>query len=308
MKNSLIALAVASALTVPMVAQADATLYGSLRMKVNELGANGELDVADNVSRVGIKGSSELFSGAKAIYQYEFGIDTADGANANNDVTFARLASIGVTGDFGTAMMGRMWSAHALWTILPHHLGENTGMLESAGYITPTAPADSNLLHRVGNALTYISPNMGGFQVAASVLADNSATDGEDMDAYNIAAKYAVGNFTVAASHVAVETAANADVTALSVAYKADALHLSGRYMQNDANGANDDQFSATAAYTFDNTTLIAGYADDDSWASKGYNLEVQQKLGKQARAYVAYVDQGRNGLDSIEAGYRVDF
>jgi predicted porin len=303
MKKSIIALAVAGALTAPMVAQADATLYGSLRMKLNDLNANGELDVADNVSRIGIKGSTELFSGNKAIYQFEQGINTADGGAWGA----GRLASIGITGDFGTAMVGRMWSAHALWTILPHHVGENTGMLESAGYIAGSTPADSNILHRVGNAMTYISPNMEGFQVAASILADNNG-DGEDLDAYNLAAKFAVGDFTIAASHVGVETAADADVTALSVAYKADALHLSARYMQNDANGANDDQYSATAAYTMENTTLIAGYANDDSWTEEdAYNFEVQQKLGKQARAYVAYV-QERNGYDGVEAGYRVDF
>ena len=34
MKKSLIALAVAGALTAPVIAQADATLYGSLRAKV----------------------------------------------------------------------------------------------------------------------------------------------------------------------------------------------------------------------------------------------------------------------------------
>lgn len=304
MKKSIIALAVAGALTAPMVAQADATLYGSLRMKINDMNANGELDVADNVSRIGIKGSTELFSGNKAIYQFEQGIDTADGGAWGA----GRLASIGITGDFGTAMMGRMWSAHALWTILPHHIGENTGMNYSAGYINAATPSDSDRLHRVGNALTYISPNMEGFQVAASILADSNA-DGEDLDAYNLAAKFSVGDFTVAASHIGVETAANADTTALSVSYKADALYLGARYMQNDANGANDDQYSATAAYTMENTTLIAGYANDDSWVEEdSYNFEVQQKLGKQARAYVAYVQQGLAGYDGFEAGYRVDF
>ncbi|MGY8869897.1 MAG: hypothetical protein ACKVJE_05605, partial [Pseudomonadales bacterium] len=75
MKKSLIALAVAGALTAPMVAQADATLYGSLRLKV-VAEENKDLDVADNASRIGIKGSVDTnIDGVKAIYRGEWKVN-----------------------------------------------------------------------------------------------------------------------------------------------------------------------------------------------------------------------------------------
>ena len=79
MKKSLIALAVAGAMAAPMAAQADATLYGSLRIKVMD-NDNVSTGVVDNFSRIGIKGSSDLFSGAKAIYQFEQAIDPEAGS------------------------------------------------------------------------------------------------------------------------------------------------------------------------------------------------------------------------------------
>ncbi len=110
MKKSLIALAVAGALTAPMVAQADATLYGSLRIKLVDNDATN-LDVQDNASRIGIRGSSDLFSGAKAIFQFEQAVSTETGAFSGG-----RLANLGMTGDFGTALFGRIWTPYYNWT------------------------------------------------------------------------------------------------------------------------------------------------------------------------------------------------
>ncbi len=298
MKKSIIALAVAGALTAPMVAQADATLYGSLRLALVS-NDGSELDLNDNVSRIGIKGSTELFSGAKAIFQFEEGVNAADGGWGA-----ARLASIGVTGDFGTFNAGRQWSPFALWTVLPFHTGENTASTSTAGYITGVGA----LFHRLPNTMAYITPNMSGFQAAAVAIADNEGS-GEDLDAYNLAAKYSAGGLMVAASLIQVDGNAGAatDINHVSVGvtYKADALYVGARYAETDNAGTETDQYSVVGKYTMGNTSLMASYSDTEA-NTDVYSLEVQQKLGKQAKVFAAYTD--RDTTDGVEVGYRVDF
>ncbi|PIE25544.1 MAG: porin [Neptuniibacter caesariensis] len=287
MKKSIIALAVAGALTVPMVAQADATLYGSLRLSL--LKADGSsMSLNDNTSRIGLKGSSELFSGNKAIYQFENAV-SADQSGWG----VGRLAIIGVQGDFGTAQFGRMWTPHYLWTASATDILDNDASGLDAGFT------------RVGDALAYISPNMSGFQVAAAITADGGVNN-NNVDIYHIAAKYAMDGLTVAGSYLR-NTNADTDTAALAVSYAADAFYIGARIQDDEMNhGANGDEWSIAGSYTIENTKLLANYIDEDSQTDDSWSLEVQQKLGKQARVFAAYRD--RRGTDGVEVGYRVDF
>ena len=301
MKKSIIALAIAGSALTPALAMADATLYGSLRLRLNDLD-NQELNMDDNVSRIGIKGSTELFNGAKGIFQFEEAVSTAEGS-----FTGARLASIGVTGDFGTFNAGRQWSPFALWTVLPFHTGENSMSLTTAGYRAGTEAAPT-FFHRLSNTIAYISPNMNGLQVAAVTITDNNANN-EDLDAYNLAAKYAMGGLMVSASYI--DSANTLDHTSVGATYTVDNLKVGARYATTDydaAGTADVDQYSLIAQYTMGNTSLMANFVDHEGETSdeKQFSLEVQQKLGKQARAYVAYL--GDESADGLEVGYRVDF
>lgn len=289
MKKSIIALAVAGALVAPL-AQADATLYGSLRLKVQSLDGANELNVADNASRIGIKGSTELFSGAKGIFQWEQSTSTETG------LAGARLASVGFTGDFGTLNAGRQWSPFATWTIFPTDIVDN-GASGASGYAAG--------LHRLSNTVAYVSPNLSGFQVAAVIIADGDVTNGEDLDAYNLAAKYSAGGLTVAASHVGLEPS-GLDVNSVAASYSMDAVYVAARFQQDERNGANEDSYELAGSYTMGNTKLLANFVDDDNTADEVWSVEVQQKLGKQARMFAAYSDQGAS--DGVEVGYRVDF
>ncbi|EAR59483.1 porin [Neptuniibacter caesariensis] len=288
MKKSIIALAVAGALTAPMVAQADATLYGSLRLSLTDQDG-ADLDLADNTSRIGIKGSSELFSGAKAIYQFEQAVRADDATGWNG----GRLALIGVTGDFGTAQAGQMWTPHYLWTAAVTDILDNDASGADAGFT------------RVGNTLAYISPNMNGFQAAAAVIAD-AATGTEDIDTTHVAVKYSMDGLHVAASYLGNENA-NTDTTALAVSYAADNFYVGARVQDDEINhGAAGDEWSIAGSYSIENTKLLASFTDEDSAADESWSLEVQQKLGKQARVFAAYREL--RGVEGVEVGYRVDF
>lgn len=296
MKKSIIALAVAGALVAPL-AQADATLYGSLRLKLQDLDG-AETNIADNSSRIGIKGSSELFSGNKAIFQFEQAVSTETGAFSGG-----RLASLGVTGDFGTVNAGRQWSPFATWTLFPTDIVDNR---------TSGASGYEPGLHRLSNTIAYVSPNLSGFQGAVVLIADNDVQDGEDLDAYNLAAKYSVAGFTVAASTINLE-AANQDVNSLAVSYEADAFYVAARYQEDETAGAGqEDSYEVAGSFTMGNTKLLANFVDsDDNDVGEQWSLEVQQKLGKKARVFAAWTDTDSvtdGEVDGIELGYRVDF
>lgn len=272
MKKSLIALAVAGALTAPMVAQADATLYGSLRLKV-VAEENKDLDVADNASRIGIKGSVDTnIDGVKAIYRGEWKVN----GNGANEANFGagRLAYVGLTGGFGTAAIGQQWTPEYSFA---------TGVVDILDGNSTALTVD---VFRASNVISYVTPNMGGFQGALAVVADGSTTNGEDADNYNLAAKYSVAGFTGAVSLMTDEATDN-DRTSVSVSYAADALYVAALYQDKDALA--DNQYELAGSYAFGNTKLLANFAKEGD--AKGYGIEVQQTLGKQVRAFANYLE-----------------
>lgn len=302
MKKSLIALAVAGALTAPMVAQADATLYGSLRVKVENV-KDKDLNVADNSSRIGIKGSVDTnIEGVKAIYHGEWKVNSADGA----DFGAGRLAYVGLTGGFGTVALGQQWT--------PYY----TFAAGAVDILDGNSTAKTVDVFRTGNAIAYVSPDLSGFQFAGAVIADSDATPGagdavgqndDDVDVYNVAAKYSVAGFTVAASHYGVESLNDADKTALSVAYENGPIYVAALYQDIEAAAGDKDMWELAGSYSFGDTKLLANYADMDD-SKKGYGLEVQHKLGKQARVFANYYGENDEAgdADAVSVGMRVDF
>lgn len=289
MKKSLIALAVAGALTAPMVAQADATLYGSLRIKLMDNDAEN-LNVQDNSSRIGIRGSSDLFSGAKAIFQFEQAVSTDTGAWGSG-----RLANLGVTGDFGTALFGRIWTPYYNWT------GAKTDISDSSVSAASTYVIGA---HRASDVIAYVSPNMNGLQAAAAVIATDDAAD-ENIDVSHVAANYEANGFSVGASYLDFD-ASGEEVISAAASYTMGDLYVAARYEDRDL--ADQDAWELAASYDIGNTKLVAGYIDDEATVDDQWVLEVQQKLGAQARVFASIVEYGGAEDNGFEVGYRVDF
>ena len=130
-------------------------------------------------SRIGLKGASDVGNGVKAIYELEFGlnIDT-NGANTNTDATgsnsttnqfWNRHTYVGLTGDFGTVVGGRLEGArYSFANKYDPFAGGTVGNFGSL--IGNQARAD--------NAVAYISPTYaGGFSYLAAY--SNNLTGGE---------------------------------------------------------------------------------------------------------------------------------
>ena len=118
MNNKLIALAVAGALTAPMMAaEAAPTVYGRMAVEWAQTSNSGtsttdkDYLVDNKAGQFGFKGSEDLGGGLKAIYKMEFGIETTEDAGANG--IFGRESMIGLKiGKQHSVIMGSIKSPY----------------------------------------------------------------------------------------------------------------------------------------------------------------------------------------------------
>jgi predicted porin len=179
MQKKLIALAVATLASGAAFAQSNVQIYGSVDMGFSHRGDNivsgvdNKNAIDSGISagnRLGFKGVEDLGNGLKALFTLEagFGVDTGESAQGGR--LFGRQAFVGLTGDFGTAIAGRLYTPHytMLSTIDPFAGGtvgqyRNTmgiGLLvDGENVFDPT---------RVDNAVAYVSPSFSGFNVTAA--------------------------------------------------------------------------------------------------------------------------------------------
>lgn len=190
------------------IAETETTLYGQVNksLLVYDDGKNTDVAVGDNnlsSTRLGLKTSTPLDNGLKAISNFEFemtdnstgtltqnsdanvaGGQSATPVNSNAATATARQAHVGLTGDYGTFMVGRM--STAIDSVVTQDLGgaqdvmiSNYRLLGGAlGFRNSTTGAltgfttqgqTSNIPTKRTNAVRYDSPIFAGFQGRASV-------------------------------------------------------------------------------------------------------------------------------------------
>ncbi|MDO4683417.1 MAG: porin [Lautropia sp.] len=185
MKKSLVALAVAAALPAFAQAQTSVQLTGSVDVSLESLnkdangGSKGDLKLTDGLyggSRFAIVGSEDLGNGLKALFNLEHRL-TADTGAAHTAGTFWRGQSwVGLGGGFGTVRFGRQYT--------PVHAALQPG--DMTGQSWYHSSGDFGYAVRVNNAVSYQSPELGGFTlVAAYAAGEAAATAGEDFNKLN---------------------------------------------------------------------------------------------------------------------------
>jgi len=210
MNKKLLSMAVAAAMVAPTAAMADAVLYGKLHMsidwasvegadtsgvkpkKFNGWGLNGggSLPGVGRANRIGIKGSEDLGNGMKAIYQVEFGVQmTEEGADnvatGSEDAISMRNSFVGLTGDWGTFVVGRNDTPYKTST------GKLDLFADTMADYNGTVGFDDV---RADNAIAYVSPSLSGFQLAAAVHAGGGSTidSGQNLDSNSLAEAYSI--------------------------------------------------------------------------------------------------------------------
>jgi predicted porin len=334
MKKSLIALAVAGAMTAPVVAQADATLYGNVEVEAI-FAEDADADVQVDDARIGVKGSDETYiDGVSSIYQIELEFNPEDTID-DGDKTTVRLAYAGLTGGFGTALAGR--------------IANPVDATESLDMYSESVSTDYYFKNpdRLGNSIAYVSPTFSGLSVYAAIvmegasgstrsLKDGNATTGlngnpyddgdrEDLDGYLVGADFEMAGFTANLGYwefdgegdvlYGPEGLMDDDMSmwSLSLGYTWNALsfllnyqetenYLNGAYADNLKYGVADTTTWALGAeYALGNTTLGITYMD---YEEEEVNCTAACGSDIEADEWGVYVSHALSKKASLKAQY----
>lgn len=340
MKKSILALAVAAALTAPLAAQADTILYGSARVSVdyNDEGStdpfdndNGVWDVTNNSSRLGVLGSEDLGGGLSAIYQYEFGVDVTDGGNLESN----RPKYVGLKGGFGQISLGTQETPyyHVAGIIDIFNTDRSLGSTAFLGgsfngfKLNPGNDRDlaDGSLFRLENSLYYTTPDFNGFSAEAMLVMNGASNDSQgysdSVDLWNLTAKYSNGPFFAGISYLQLDGDDNvslgelADGTNLSIdldlnqwivglGYTGGPFSVGLIYEQGTIN-----EFGLLGTAQFDGVRLL-GNNDANNWYLTG-----EYRFGNNTiRAAYGQLDTGLDipgfdeTIDNYLVGYQYDF
>ncbi|MFM2447864.1 MAG: hypothetical protein RIS44_314 [Pseudomonadota bacterium] len=322
MKKSLLALAVLGAFAGSAMAQSSVTLYGVADANISSSkgGASRLTAVGSggwNGSRFGLRGSEDLGGGLKANFVLEsgFGIDTGAGqqdSTAANTTTstpfgarlFGRQAYVGLSGGFGEVRLGRQYTPIGLASDKLGPLGTKTADLFSV------AGSAGNALYRTDNAISYLSPNLGGLTVNAQYSfqvngAEQNKPNDEAGQHYGFNVLYAGGPFQAGLAYIEVadRLLATADKQKLKgiMAYAGvtfGGFTIKGAYDKTDIGAAEDKQILGLSlevpfgpvALGFGvaqakDVTGLAGTSDDATL----YTLQANYSLSKRTSLYTIY-------------------
>ncbi len=188
-------------------AQSSVTLYGlidtSLTYVNHEQGSKNAWllgnSSAGNLSgtRWGIKGSEDLGSGLKAIFQLENGFNPSTGGLGQNSREFGRQAFVGLTSDhFGSVTLGRQYDP--LVDLIQPITADN---YFGSAFATAGDVDNYDNSFRVNNAVKYTSPLISGLQFEAMYSFGGVAGTTSAGQSYSAALSYSGGPLSVAAGY-----------------------------------------------------------------------------------------------------------
>ena len=166
MKKSLLALAVLSAFAGAASAQTSVTAYGIADVgfvrNYGDLGPGvSKIDSGiQSGSRLGFKGTEDLGSGLKALFQLETGIAMDTGGFNQGNRAFGRQSWVGLAGNFGMVSLGRQYQSQ--FTALDEVDPFGTGLAGTSTniFVYPNGSRNNNMIK-------YATPEMGGFNAEA---------------------------------------------------------------------------------------------------------------------------------------------
>jgi len=289
MNKSIIALAVAGAMAAPMVAQADATLFGELRWDMDKV---KNTDVNSSISRVrfGFTGEETMDSGLTAGYFLRF--DASGGAKG---AVSAHKTTLWVSGDFGKLLFGDSGNplersedriAYSTFSEDQNIHGDN-GF--SGGAVTYESPVVNGLqvFVGVGNVNTDKVTNTGHMGAAveynsdlfgATVSVGKARAAGEKTE-YGVSVSTSVSNFTVGANYA---KGTGEKGHGVGLKYTMDALTLAANYESTKATGASLSSKTAgvSASYALGgNATVTAAYKDQNTTAGDADQFKVRYAI-----------------------------
>lgn len=221
-------------------AQSSVTLYGLMDAGVtytnNVAASTGHGSAVQFISgssqgdRWGLKGSEDLGSGLKAIFQLENGFVLSNGQLGQGGLLFGRQAFVGISSNWGTVTLGRQYDF--IGDFLPAYaIGANT----PAGLLAWSLPANAaggyvldNRIwgDEVNNSVKYYSPSIGGFHIGAMYGFGNVAGSVGTDSSTNFMLSYDQGPFSGSIAYMSIH---NATPSSNSTEYAGGAAYMVGK-------------------------------------------------------------------------------
>lgn len=171
--------------------------YGRVWLEMYNAGktsatGNSSTYFGDDSSNIGVKGSEKINDSVTGYYKIEAGYNAMN-ASANVSAYhtpspgfYTRFGYLGVKGsDYGSVTIGRQVDYYY-------------SLIEDATYVTDVVAAPINPINANGytyrvDAINYLSPNMGGFQLGVAYVGAGTDSQGQQQGMIQIGAKYAFG-------------------------------------------------------------------------------------------------------------------
>jgi predicted porin len=310
MKKTIVALAALAALG---TASAQATVYGKVDLGVSSTTATGAVNQGLEVtsgnyegSRFGVRGSHDLTGGLKVDGHYQFRVDAAGN---NSTVQDTRVATLGISGGFGSLTAGLNWT--------PYDSAWGFDQLEYNGFSAANqswyrgAHGDNGTTGwgTAKKSIAYSTPDMNGFNATVMYANDADKTATADSVPYlGLGANYATGPLSLnfgyekiaSTVHLTTDASAGEETTAMvmGASYNLGVATVGVGYQQAnvDAKGAEwkDAGFSlSVSAPVSANTTVALGYATETTTTagksdgkSTGIGAQAIYNWTKQAAIY----------------------
>jgi len=339
MKKTAIALALGGLIAVPTISAADTTIYGSFRISENysKIEYKGDRkdqkqwDLRNQSSRLGFRGSEDLGNGLSAIYHWEFGVGTADGATIGGRTN--RLAYGGLKGGWGQLTLGTQWNPY--YFAVAGEVDVFNAAFSANGYYA-AAGLNNFDSTRSTNQILYKSPSFGNFTAHVGIMTD--ADGGENnIDQWQLAGIYDNGPLFIGAAYrqlaedsteegIAKKSAKennlcdgsptapvscefspdNMKQYGVQARYNFDfGLGLAGSYNRVDAKDKLNkwDTYDAVVSYSFGNNIIRGAYfkaknKDGFEEDNDGFIVGFTHRMSRRTRVWVEY---GQTNFDTDE-------
>jgi predicted porin len=303
MKKSLIALAIASAVSAPaFAATSNVDVYGKLHFAITSYDDNmssstaNDVNFSSNASRIGFKGVEDLGGGLKGLWQIESGVNLDE----QTGTLASRNSFVGLQGGFGTVLLGNHDTPLKLVGRAVDLFGDTVA--DSRNVMSNAHDA------RAQNVVAYISPTFSGVSIIAAYTNDlaggtSPAPDAENESAYNLSVTYTNGGLYLGAAYGDGDQnntiGLNADWR-LAAGYTFGNFKLVGQYDAQNADTVAVGDYTSWmvgGAYTMGNVVLKANYMLGEFGNSQvaggadkeQYTFGVDYNLSKRTGVYALY-------------------
>lgn len=310
MKKSLLAVALLGACAGAAQAQSNVQIYGTIDAGVIKR-SDQSLSIGKRASNtLGFKGTEELGTGLKAIFQlearYEPDTGTVETGTGGQRPLFQGESRVGLQGDFGMIRIGRGLTPmqESIIAFDPFHGLETPGGfytdLSIAGYTSDPLGQSGNSGNRFANAVFYNTPSYHGFQF-------NSAVSTKETNNGPLI----IGRGTAALPQYAANAAASTNPFSLSGTYMNGPI---GAMLAYERNAVETKMYSLGASYlVVPELKLMGTYSHQDRDHTFALNSDVKAWVlgvnytmgaGKLLVGYGRKTPDGQPATKQLSLGY----